>query len=182
MFIRPALFARLFAPLRLALLAAGLMLAFPAIGAEAVTTAFGPLEAAQPLTARGLADRIRQDGAQDVARMLTREREWPRVRRAVAAGWENWIALLPDLMPVADPATGHSLQVALRRALLRNPRAVLAVLDRKNSAPLAGRTICAPAAEPASWRPRALTAIRTVHDIHLIDQGSDCLRALEEKS
>ncbi|MBB2204116.1 hypothetical protein [Gluconacetobacter takamatsuzukensis] len=180
MFIRRALLARLFTPLRLALLATGLVLTFPAIGAEAVTTAFGPLEAAQPLTARGLAERIRQDGAHEVARMLTREREWPRVRRAVAAGWENWIALLPDLIPAADQATGRALQGALRRALPRNPRAVLAILDRTNSAELGGRTICAPVAEPASWRPRALTAIRGVHDIHLIDQGADCLHALEE--
>lgn len=182
MFIRRPLFARLFTPLRLALLLMSMVLTFPAVGAEALTTAFGPLEAAQPLTARGLAGRIRQDGAHEVARTLTRDREWARVRRAVAAGWENWIALLPDLMPAADPATGRSLQVALRRALPRNPRAVLSILDRKNSSQLGGRTICAPAAEPASWRPRALTAIRAVHDIHLIDQGADCLRALEEKS
>lgn len=178
--IRRALFGRLLLPTRLVLLVMGLVLAFPAIGAEAVTAPFGPLEAAQPLSARRLAERIRRDGARDVARMLTREHEWARVRRAVAAGWDGWIALVPDLMSVADPQTGRALQGALRRALPRNPRAVLAVLDRRNDTPLAGREICAPAGETAAWRPRTIAALRAVHDIHLIDQGADCLHALED--
>lgn len=175
--MRRALFARLFTPPRLALLA--MVLTTPAMGAG--LTSFGPLEAMQPLNAKVLAEQIRQDGAQEVGRRLTREHEWPRVRRAVAAGWENWIVLVPDLIPVADPGTSRALQAALRRALIHNPRAVLSILDRKDDVPLGGKNICAPAAEPASWRPRALTAIREVHDIHLIDRGTGCLHALEEE-
>lgn len=146
--------------------------------AGAVTAPFGPVEAGPTLTARTLADRIRQDGAQKTAEALTRDHEWPRVRRAVAAGWQNWIATMPDLLPQADQRTAQGLQRALRQALPRSPGAVLAALDPKNGPLLGGQTICRPDGMPATWRARTTRAVRAVHDIHLINQGGDCLRAL----
>ncbi|GBQ88268.1 hypothetical protein AA13595_2351 [Gluconacetobacter johannae DSM 13595] len=150
--------------------------------AGTVTPLFGPTEATRTLTARTLARQIQQDGPRKAVQDLTRDKEWPRMRRAVATGWQNWIDLMPDLMSATDPATTRSLQLALRQALPRNPRAVVAALDPRNGPVRGGRTICAPAGMPATWRHRAIRAVEALHDIHLIDQGADCLNALNGKT
>jgi hypothetical protein len=150
-----------------------------AAGAGAVAPSFGPVEATRTLTARALAEQIRQNGTEKTAQALTQDREWPRVRRAVAAGWQNWIALMPDLMPAADPATARSLQGALRQALPRAAPAVLSALDPKNGPVRGAGAVCAPVGMPAAWRGRAIRAVQALHDIHLIEQGNDCLHALQ---
>ncbi|WP_246395922.1 hypothetical protein [Gluconacetobacter tumulisoli] len=178
--MRAALFARLARPWGLACVACLVMAIVARAGA--VTPPFGPTEAARTLTARTLARQIQQDGPQKVVQTLTQDKEWPRVHRAVATGWQNWIVLVPDLMPATDPATARSLQNALRQALPRNPRAVLAALDPKNGTLRGGRTICTPAGMPASWRRRSIRAVEALHDIHLTDQSADCLDALNGKT
>ncbi|ACI51765.1 conserved hypothetical protein [Gluconacetobacter diazotrophicus PA1 5] len=177
--ISPTLPARLIRRMRLPGLAVAAGLVLLASGARAAAPTFGPIEAARTLTARSLAEQIRQDGAAKTAQVLAQDREWPRVRRAVAAGWQNWIALMPALMPAADAATARSLQGALRQALLLNTAAVLAALDPKNGPVRGGQAVCAPGGMPAAWRGRAIRAVQALHDIHLTNQGGDCLRALQ---
>ncbi|GBQ32407.1 hypothetical protein [Gluconacetobacter azotocaptans] len=179
--MRAALFARFARSWGLACVACLVVATSIRVGAAA-TPPFGPAEATRTLTARTLARQIQQDGPQKVVQALTQNKEWPQTRRAVATGWQNWIDLMPDLMSATDPATTRSLQLALRQALPRNPRAVVAALDPKNGPVRGGRTICAPAGMPATWHRRAIRAVEALHDIHLSDVGADCLDALNGRT
>ena len=134
------------------------------------------------LSARGLARQIHEDGAEATVRTLDTHRAWPRLRRAVAAGWDGWIELVPDLIAHTDDATARQLRTALRQALPRNPHAVLSVLDPGNGPLLGAGALCTAHGMPARWARDSIRAIGAEHDIHLTHQVNDCLAALSASS
>ncbi|GAB6967292.1 hypothetical protein JCM25156A_13290 [Komagataeibacter kakiaceti JCM 25156] len=135
-------------------------------------------ESVSNLSARALARQIHEEGAQATVRTLDEQKAWPRLRRAVAAGWDGWIELVPDLITHADDATASRLRTALRLALPRNPRAVLAVIDPGNGALLGAGAVCTSHGMSTRWGRDSLRAVSAVHDIHVAHQATDCLAAL----
>ncbi|GAN86053.1 hypothetical protein Gain_0012_116 [Komagataeibacter intermedius TF2] len=135
-------------------------------------------ETSLDLNARSLSRQIHEDGAEATVRTLDTHRAWPRLRRAVAAGWDGWIELVPDLIAHTDDATTRQLRTALRQALPRNPHAVLSVLDPGNGPLLGAGALCTPHGMPARWTRDSIHAISAEHDIHLTHQVNDCLTAL----
>ncbi|WP_244182227.1 hypothetical protein [Gluconacetobacter entanii] len=159
-----------------------LLLALPigltALAAGTPATPGAPVEASRVLTARWLATQIHENGARESVAQLNRQQAWPHVIRAVSAGWDGWIELVPDLIASTDSAHASALQAALRRGLAHNPHAVLQVLDPGNGPVLGGGRICADAGMTRRWRASAIAGVRKVHDIHLNHQVEDCLTAL----
>ncbi|GBQ12593.1 hypothetical protein ACOZ4Y_09240 [Komagataeibacter rhaeticus] len=150
--------------------------------AASLPPAGAPTEASLGLSARNLARQIHEDGAEATARALDAHRSWPQLRRAVAAGWDGWIALVPDLITHVDDPTASRLRTALRQALPRNPHAVLSVIDPGNGPLLGAGALCTPHGMSARWRTNSIRAISAVHDIHLAHQSADCLAALAPAS
>lgn len=159
-----------------------LLLALPigltALAASTQPTPGAPVEATRVLTARALAARIAENGAHASVAQLDRQQTWPHVIRAISSGWDGWIALVPDLIANTDKTHVTALQGALRRAMVRNPHAVLQVLDPGNGPLLGGGTICVDTRMPKRWRTDVIRGVQGVHDIHLNHQVTDCLTAL----
>nr|WP_238321911.1 hypothetical protein [Komagataeibacter europaeus] len=155
----------------------------PPIGLTALAASLpqsgpSPTETGIDLNARSLSRQIHEDGAEATVRTLDTHRAWPRLRRAVAAGWDGWIELVPDLIAHTDDATARQLRTALRQALPRNPHAVLSVLDPGNGPLLGAGALCTPHGMPVRWARDSMRAISAEHDIHLTHQVNDCLAAL----
>ncbi|MEZ7135603.1 hypothetical protein [Komagataeibacter sp. SM21] len=146
--------------------------------AASLPTTTATTETASSLSARALARQIHEEGAQATVHALDEQKAWPRLRRAVAAGWDGWIELVPDLITHADDATASRLRTSLRQALPRNPYAVLSIIDPGNGALLGAGALCTAHGMPARWRQDSIRAIGAVHDIHLAHQNADCLAAL----
>ena len=175
--MRPSTFPRLM--LLVALLA-------PTIGLTALAASLppagAPTEAGMGLSARALARELHEDGAEATIRMLDEHKAWPQLRRAVAAGWSGWIDLVPELIVHTDDQTTARLRTALRLALPRNPRAVLAAVDPGNGPLLGAGALCTPHGMTAHWRTSSIRAVSEVHDIHLAHQAADCQAALAASS
>lgn len=121
---------------------------------------------------------LANDGPEQTARTLTKNRQWSDVRLAVATGQPEAAPMLTALMPEADPATAQSLRTAMRRALPTHPAAVLAAMDQTDG-PLSGaRAVCSPHGMSRTWQSNARRAVANVHDIHLITRARDCLTRL----
>ncbi|MGY6768459.1 hypothetical protein [Komagataeibacter xylinus] len=175
--MRPSTFPRLM--LFAALLA-------PTIGLTALAASLppagAPTEAGMGLSARALARQLHEDGADATIKALDEHKAWPQLRRAVAAGWSGWIELVPELITHTDDQTTARLRTALRLALPRNPRAVLAVVDPGNGPLLGAGALCTPHGMTAHWRTTTIRAVSEVHDIHLAHQAADCQAALAASS
>jgi len=137
------------------------------------------VEAATPLNARILQQRIDSDGPEAAARSLDHDGGWLRLRRAVGAGWINWIGLVPPLIVHAPPTEAGSLRGALRRALPTRTRQVLGALDPKNGPVFGGSVVCQRHDLLPASRLKAIRAVEAEHDIRYEERARDCLRALQ---
>jgi len=153
------------------------ILAFPNWGAIAAPPLV--VEAAMPLNARILGQRIESDGAEAAARSLDHDGGWLRLRRAVAAGWTNWIGLVPPLIVHAPPDEAAALRAAMRKALPTRPRLIIAALDPKNGTIYGGSSVCKRHDLTPATRLRAIRAVEAEHDIRYAERARDCLHALQ---
>ncbi|WP_228391352.1 hypothetical protein [Komagataeibacter medellinensis] len=146
--------------------------------AASLPPAGAPTEAGMGMRARALARQIHEDGPETTVHALDTSKSWPQLRRAVAAGWDGWVTLVPELIAHVDDPTARSLRTALRQALPRNPHAVLSVVDPGNGPLLGAGALCTPHGMSTRWRTSSIRAISMVHDIHLTHQVTDCTAAL----
>ncbi|GBQ71327.1 hypothetical protein AA103196_2742 [Ameyamaea chiangmaiensis NBRC 103196] len=137
------------------------------------------VEATTPLNARMIAQRLDSDGAEATARFLDKDAGWLRLRRAVSAGWKNWIALLPALQPYVPEAEVEPLRAAMRHALPTRTRDIVATLDPKNGTVFGGGAVCRRHDLTPAARFRAIRAVESLHDIRDEERAQDCLRALQ---
>lgn len=136
---------------------------------------------AQFIRAADVEHAIHHHGGRVTALMLSRNHEWPRVRRAVAAGWGNWEKLLPALLPYSDPSTLKSMMSALSHALPINPEATLAALPPEmESSGL--RYICSPAQKKPEWRERSLIKLSNPMPLQMEARRHHCLKSLQAES
>lgn len=138
---------------------------------------------AQPLTPSQVERNIRANGARATVQSLTRKKQFDVVLTRIASGNAAWVRLSPELAKGTDAGDSTGLSVALAKALPKNPRAVLAVLD---DGPVAGASVVCgvPFIEPTpsevnDYLNRAIPAVRRTPESERLPQRTHCLRALE---
>jgi hypothetical protein len=80
------------------------------------------------LGAQAIAERVHDQGAKAVVRLLISDRtKWSHVLRSIASGREAWLSVAALLRPGTDGASGLELVMALQEALPSAPADVLGV-------------------------------------------------------
>jgi hypothetical protein len=138
---------------------------------------------AQPLTPSQIARNIQANGARATVQSLTRKGQFDAVLSKIASGNAAWVRISPELAKGTDAGDSTGLSVALAKALPKNPRAVLAVLD---DGPVSGASVVCgvPFIEPTpaevkNYLNRAIPAVKRTPDSERLPQRTPCLRALE---
>lgn len=149
--------------------------------AGALALAGDPARAPAPSPA-AIGRELRTLGPRRTVLLLAEKRQWDATVDAMDGGDPAWIALAPALARGADGGAAEELGIALAFALPRNPRAVLAALDRRNGPVLGVERVCGRPfvedTEPERYRATALAALARVRDPRLAATRRACLRAL----
>ncbi len=139
---------------------------------------------AQALTPAQISQDIDLHGAKSAIQTLDHAKRFDTVLSRIASGKAAWIRLAPDLATGTDAGNSTGLSVALARALPRNPRVVLEVLD---SGPVIGAdAVCGlPFIEPtpsevATYLNKAIPAVTRVPESNQFPQRAACLGALAQ--
>ncbi|BCF88778.1 hypothetical protein [Paraburkholderia largidicola] len=138
---------------------------------------------AQPLTPAQVTRDIQAHGARATVQSLNRAGRLDAVLNQIATGNTAWVRLSRSLAKGTDAGDSTGLSVALARALPKNPKAVLGVLD---DGPVTGATVvCSvPFIEPTpreikDYLERAIPAVKGTSVSERLPQRAPCLRALE---
>ncbi len=125
---------------------------------------------------------IHAHGARQTVRSLDQRNQFDTVLDRIASGNAAWIAIAPALAKGTDAGNAEGLTVALAKALPKNPRSVLAVL---NGGPVTdAQAVCGlPFIEPTrqeadDYLARAIPAVTTVASSPRVPQRDACLDAL----
>jgi len=141
---------------------------------------------ARQLTPGQVAQDIRAHGARATVRSLDQTGRLDSVLNSIASGNAAWIRLSPDLAKGTDAGNSTGLTIALARALPKNPKAVLTILD--DGLVIGSNAVCsAPFIEPTArelkeYLDRAIPAVTRVAESDRYPRRSACLHALQRSA
>lgn len=122
-------------------------------------------------------------GARQTVRLLDQRNQFDAVLDRIATGNAAWVAIAPALAKGTDAGNSEGLTVALAKALPKNPRSVLAVLDNgpvTNAQAVCGLPFIEPTPQEArDYLARAIPAVTTVAPSPRVPQRNACLDALK---
>ena len=145
----------------------------------------GPATAATTPTAAGLAASLRHDGAAATYARLLSTDTWDYVGERMGEGRSDWIALAPQLAPVADGAAAEDLGLGLAKSLPKNPVAVLGAIDPRNGPVIGVDRVCSigfiedTVKDLRAYKRSALRAVSSVRTVSLRKPRDACLRVLK---
>ncbi|CAD6514224.1 hypothetical protein ACFQ3P_04325 [Paraburkholderia sabiae] len=153
------------------------------LGYAVVLLAIAAPAFAQTLTPSVISRDIQTKGARATVQSLSRKGSFDAVLDKIASGNTAWVRISRDLATGTDAGDSTGLSVALAKALPKNPKAVLAVLD---DGPVTGASVVCgvPFIEPTprevkDYLNRAIPAVRRTPESERLPQRAPCLRALE---
>lgn len=133
-------------------------------------------------TPEQISQSIHAHGARQTVRSLDQRNQFNAVLDRIATGNAAWVAIAPSLARGTDAGNSEGLTVALAKALPKNPRPVLAVL---NDGPVTdAKAVCGlPFIEPTrqeadDYLARAIPAVTAVAPSSRVPRRDACLDAL----
>jgi hypothetical protein len=143
------------------------------------------VSAPKPLKAAWIKAQIEAHGATYVVQKLLNTSAYDEAMAHIDSGRADWIALAPKLAPGTDAGTSLMLTLSLAYGLIKNPAAVLSVLDpdENNISPqrVCGVLFIEPSdQEVVTYVRRAQSALKRVADPRLAERKSECLAALKQ--
>jgi hypothetical protein len=139
----------------------------------------------KPLKVAWIKAQIETHGARYAVQTLFDQHRYDEAMAHIDSGHADWIALAPKLAPGTDAGTSLELTLSLAYGLIKNPTAVLSVLDPsvKNLSPerVCGVLFIEPSdQEVVTYIRQAQSALRRIADSRLAEQKSECLAALKQ--